>query len=186
MSPPAPEPHGHSEIASVLDRNIHAIIQSRTEEDKNISWQDRTAQTITGFIGSIRFVFLHLILFGAWGFVNSGLIPSIRFDPTFSILAILISMEAIFLSTFVLINQNRIVKIDARHADLNLQVGLLAEHEITHLIQLVTAIADKMHLENAKNPELNELQKEIKPEQILEEIKLRQKMANKAEHDDQP
>ena len=178
MSTPSTARRDDSEIAGVLDRNIHAIIQNRKEEEKNISWQDRTALMITGFIGSIRFIFIHLFVFASWIFVNSGLIPSIRFDPSFSILAIIISMEAIFLSTFVLINQNRMVKINARQADLSLQVGLLAEHEITHLVQLVTAIADKMQLEKAKNPELNELQKEVKPEQILEEMERRENTVN--------
>ncbi len=169
------------QIAGVLDRNIHAIINQRKEEAKNLSWQDRIAQSVTGFIGSIRFVFLHVFIFGAWGVLNSGLLPALKFDPGFTTLDVLISVEAVFLSTFVLINQNRIVKIDARHADLNLQVGLLAEHEITHLIQLVTAIAEKMHLENAKNPELDELQKEIKPEQILAEIEIRQETSNRTQ-----
>ena len=181
MAPSAPEHDDPSEIAGVLDRNIHAIIQNRKEEERNITWQDRTAQAITGFIGSIRFVFIHLVIFGCWVVVNSGLFPSIRFDPSFSILAILISMEAIFLSCFVLINQNRMVKINARQADLNLQVGLLAEHEITHLVQLVTAIANKMNLEHAKNPELNELQREVKPVQILEEIERREIKATEEE-----
>jgi uncharacterized membrane protein len=178
MSASAADTHDDSEIAGVLDRNIHAIIQNRKEEEKNISWQDRTAQSITGFIGSIRFVFIHLFVFASWILVNSGLISSLRFDPSFSILAIVISMEAIFLSTFVLINQNRMVRINARQADLSLQVGLLAEHEITHLVQLVTAIAQKMQLEKAKNPELNELQKEVQPVQILAEIERRENTMN--------
>jgi uncharacterized membrane protein len=166
-------------IAGVLDRNIHAIINNRKEEDKNLSWQERTAQTISDFIGTMRFVFINIAIFGTWILCNCGVLPHLRFDPAFSILDVIISMEAIFLSVFVLINQNRKVKIDARHTDLNLQVSLLAEHEITHLVQLVTAIADRMHLENAKNPELHELQKEIKPEQILAEIELRQNKADK-------
>jgi uncharacterized membrane protein len=170
-----------NEIAGVLDRNILAIIQNRKEQEKNVTWQDRTAQTITGFIGTIRFVFLHLFFFGGWILLNSGLITGTRFDPTFGTLSICISMEAIFLSTFVLISQNRMLKLDARRSELSLQVNLLAEHEITHLLHLVKAIADKMHLENAKNPELNELQREVKPEQILQEIERRENRVNEAE-----
>jgi uncharacterized membrane protein len=178
MSSPAAHDREESEIAGVLDRNIHAIIRTRREEEKHITWQDRVAQSITSFTGSIRFVVIHLVVFASWIVANSGPIPWMRFDPSFSVLAILISMESIFLSTFVLINQNRMVKINARQADLGLQVGLLAEHEITHLVQLVTAIADKMHLDKAKNPELNELQREVKPEQILEEIERRENRMN--------
>jgi uncharacterized membrane protein len=171
-------------IAGVLDRNIHAIINSRKDEERKIGWQDRIAQTITGFIGSLRFVFLHLFVFGCWIFANLGPIRALRFDPNFSVLDILVSMEAIFLSTFVLIKQNRMDRLDARRADLNLQVGLLAEHEITHLVTLVTAIAGKMNLEHAKNPVLDELKQEIKPEQILEEIEIRQEKADEREKDE--
>ena len=160
-------------MAGVLDRNIHAIINKRKEEAQKLSWQERSAQTITKSVGSIRSVFLHAVLFSMWGICNVGLIPGLKFDPGFSILDVLISMEAIFLTIFVLINQNRMVKSDMRHSDLNLQVSLLAEHEVTHLIQLVTAIAEKLHLDKANNPELQELQKVIKPEQILDEIEIR-------------
>lgn len=165
-------------MAGVLDRNIHAIINKRKEEDQNLSWQDRVAQTVTKSIGSIRSVCVHGAIFVTWGLFNIGLVPSLKFDPGFSILDVLISIEAIILTVFVLVNQNRMVKVDMRHSDLNLQVSLLAEHEVTHLIQLVTAIADKLHLEMAKNPELEELQKGIKPEQILEEIEIRHAKAD--------
>jgi uncharacterized membrane protein len=175
---PASEVEDQTPIAGVLDRNIHAIINSRKDEEKKIGWQDRIAQTITGFIGSMRFVFLHLFVFGGWIFANIGPIRAWR---NCSVLDILVSMEAIFLSTFVLIKQNRMARLDARRADLNLQVSLLAEHEITHLVTLITAIASKMNLEHAKNPVLNELKQEIKPEQILEEIEIRQEKADEKE-----
>jgi uncharacterized membrane protein len=176
MPPEQPNP-----IAGVLDRNIHAIINSRKEEERHLSWKDRTAQRITSLFGSMSFVLLHVIVFGAWGFMNSGLIPRLRFDPNFSILDVLISMEAIFLSIFVLINQNRMVRTNARQADLTLQISLLAEHEVTQLIHLVRGIAEKMHLEHAANPELSELQQEIRPERILEELEARQRKADEDE-----
>lgn len=167
-------------MAGVLDRNIHAIVNKRKEEDQNLSWQDRLAQTVTKSIGSIRSVGIHASVFGLWGVCNLGVVHGLMFDPGFSILDVLISMEAIVLTIFVLINQNRMVRIDARHSDLNLQVSLLAEHEVTHLIQLVTAIAEKMELPKAKNPELDELQRGINPEQILEEIEIREDRAEGA------
>ena len=80
----------------------------------------------------MRFVYLHLALFGGWIIVNLGLIPGLRpFDPSFVVLAMVASVEAIFLSTFVLISQNRMAAAADRRADLDLQVSLLAEHEIT-------------------------------------------------------
>jgi uncharacterized membrane protein len=184
MLSPASRAKDQTPIAGVLDRNIHAIINSRKAEEKKIGWQDRIAQRITGFVGTLRFVFLHLFVFGCWISANLGPVRALRFDPNFSVLDILVSIEAIFLSTFVLINQNRMAKLDARRADLDLQVSLLAEHEITHLVTLVTAIASKMNLEHAKNPVLDELKQEIKPEQILAEIEIRQEKADQIERDE--
>jgi uncharacterized membrane protein len=87
--------------------------------------------------------------------------------------------EAIFLSTFVLITQNRMGAQAARRADLDLPVSLLAEHEVTQLITLVKAIAEHLHLQAAGEPELAELERDVAPEQVLDVIE-------KHEHDSTP
>jgi uncharacterized membrane protein len=78
------------------------------------------------------------------------------------------SVEAIFLSTFVLISQNRMSALADKRADLDLQVSLLAEHEITRLITLVTAMAERMGIDQARDPELSELSRDVKPEKVME------------------
>ena len=80
------------------------------------------------------------------------------------------SVEAIFLSTFVLISQNRMAALADKRADLDLQVSLLAEHEVTRLIQLVGAMAERMGIEAAQDRELPELAQDIAPERVLEEM----------------
>jgi uncharacterized membrane protein len=92
----------------------------------------------------MRFVYLHLLLYGAWIAVNLGWTPLKPFDPSFVILAMEASVEAIFLSTFVLITQNRMAALADRRADLDLQVSLLTEHEVTRVVTLVTAMAERM------------------------------------------
>jgi len=77
------------------------------------------------------------------------------------------SVEAIFLSTFVLISQNRMAAQAEKRAELDLQVSLLAEHEITRLIILVTAMAKKMGIEEANAAEIEELSKDVHPEEVL-------------------
>jgi uncharacterized membrane protein len=110
-------------------------------------------------------------LVSAWVAVNLGLIPGApRFDPTFVILATVASVEAIFLSTFVLISQNRIAALSERRAALDLQINLLAEYEITHLVKLSRAIAHKVGADEALTPELEELVREVAPEVVLEEL----------------
>ena len=86
------------------------------------------------------------------------------------VLAMVASVEAIFLSTFVLITQNRMAAAAEKRAELDLQVSLLTEHEITRLIQLVSAIGDRLGLEEVRDPELNELKDEMHPERVLDKI----------------
>lgn len=116
----------------------------------------------------MKFVYIHLLLFTTWIIWNLGWLGLQPFDPTFVVLAMFASVEAIFLSTFVLISQNRMnIQADKR-ADLDLQVSLLAEHEVTQLITLVTAIAKKMDITEAHNPQLWELAQNVQPEKVLD------------------
>lgn len=86
------------------------------------------------------------------------------------ILATVASVEAIFLSTFILISQNRASAAADLRADLDLQIGLLAEHEVTRLIQLTTQIAQRLGIPEAESPELKELERSVAPEAVLERI----------------
>ncbi|HYF38117.1 MAG TPA: DUF1003 domain-containing protein [Gemmatimonadales bacterium] len=158
-------------LAQVVDRNIQALLLQRREQEGNRSRQERIADAITRFAGSMRFVYIHLALFGTWMVVNLGWIPGVpRFDPSFVVLAMVASVEAIFLSTFVLISQNRMAALADRRADLDLQISLLAEHEITRLITLATAIAERLNLDAAQNPELAELSQDVAPERVMEKM----------------
>jgi len=157
-------------LAGVVERNIKALLARRDMEERAKSPQDRMADRITRFTGSMRFVYLHLAIFGAWIVVNLGVTPVAPFDPSFVVLAMVASVEAIFLSTFVLISQNRMQEMADKRADLDLQVSLLAEHEVTHLIQLVTQIAAKLDIEQSKDPELRELARDVAPEKVLDEM----------------
>ena len=103
--------------------------------------------------------------------MNLGLVPFIpRFDRSFVIMATWASVEAIFLSTFVLISQNRQAAAADRRANLDLQISLLAEHEITRLLKLVSAIAEKHGISEAFDPELAELSQDVAPEAVLDEL----------------
>lgn len=159
-----------TELARIVERNIRALLRQRRLEESRKGTQDRVADAITRFTGSMRFVYIHLVLFGAWIVVNLGWTRLPRFDPSFVVLAMVASVEAIFLSTFVLISQNRMQELADRRADLDLQVSLLAEHEVTRLVQLVAAMAAKMGIAEASDPELEELKQDVRPETVLEEI----------------
>jgi uncharacterized membrane protein len=162
-------------IAPVLERNIEALISRRRAEAQQKTTQDRIADAITGFTGSMKFVYLHLVIFGAWITINLGFTPLPKFDPSFVVLAMFASVEAIFLSTFVLISQNRMAVLNDKRADLDLQISLLAEYEVTETLNLVVQIAEQLGIQKAQEPELQELGKKVDPEVVLDEIDNRER-----------
>jgi len=155
----------------VLERNIQALKARREREEAEATAQERVADAITRFTGSMLFVYLHLAFFGFWILANLGWVPGVpKWDESFVVLAMMASVEAIFLSTFVLISQNRMSAAADKRADLDLQISLLAEHEITKLAALVSAIADRVGVEVKDDDELNEVKQDVSPEAVLDEI----------------
>ncbi len=166
VPPPAPEG-----MNSALDRNIAALTRRREEHEASASIEERVAEAVSRFAGSLKFVYAHLAIFGLWVAANLGDIPGIpRFDPGFVGLATVASVEAIFLSTFILISQNRAAELADKRADLDLQVGLLTEHEVTRLIKITAEIAAHLGLQIADDPEIDELKRDIAPEAVLDRI----------------
>ena len=159
-----------AEMAGVMQRNIQALLERRKAEENRRAVEVRLADAITRFTGSMVFVYIHLALFGLWIVANLPGVPFPKFDPSYVVLAMFASVEAIFLSTFVLISQNRMANEAAKRADLDLQVSLLAEHEVTRLITLVKAIAEKLEVDASQHPELPELQKDVAPEKVLDAL----------------
>jgi uncharacterized membrane protein len=154
----------------VLSRNIETLLQKRRSEERRASIQQKVADAITRFAGSMPFVYIHAVFFGVWGIVNLGWTGLRPFDPSFVVLAMLASVEAIFLSTFILISQNRMGAIAETRADLDLQISLLSEHEVTRLLQLVSRIAEKLDIEEGSAPDLAQLKRDVAPEKVLDEI----------------
>jgi uncharacterized membrane protein len=158
-------------LTPVLERNIQALYDRRQREAQSASWQERAADTITRFTGSMAFVYLHLLIFGFWIIANLRWIPGVpAWDESFVVLAMVASVEAIFLSTFVLITQNRMAAAAAKRADLDLQISLLAEHEITKLTTLVSEIAQRMGVESGVGRELEEIKQDVAAETVLDKI----------------
>lgn len=164
---PPPQPRG---LAPALERNIEALMVRRREEEKSATLQERVADRITAFTGSMLSVYLHIAVFGFWILANLGLLPIEAWDPSLVILAMMASVEAIFLSTFVLISQNRMDATARKRAELDLQTNLLAEHEITKLMELVSAIAQHLDVRTGADSEVHELKQDVAPEAVLDRI----------------
>ena len=165
---PPPQPAG---LSPVLERNIRALQLRRQRQEREATVEERVAEAITRFTGSMRFVYLHLAFFGFWIVANLGWVPSVpAWDPSFVVLAMIASVEAIFLSTFVLISQNRMAAAADKRADLDLQVSLLAEHEITRLVTLVSGIADRLRVKTKADAEVEEITRDVAPDAVLDEL----------------
>src|SRR3712207_3789272 len=165
---PPPQPPG---MSSAVARNIQALELRRQREEVETTIEARIAVAITRFTGSMLFVYLHLAFFGIWIVANLGWVPGVpSWDPSFVVLAMMASVEAIFLSTFVLISQNRMSAVADKRADLDLHISLLAEHEVTKLVTMVSAITDHLGIETAADDEVDELQQDVAPDAVLDEI----------------
>jgi len=164
-------PEGSSGLTPVLERNIQTLCRRRAAEAAAASWQDRIADAVTGFTGSIPFVYLHIAVFGFWIVANLGWVPGIRpWDETFVVLAMIASVEAIFLSTFVLITQNRMAAAADKRADLDLQISLLAEHEVSKLAVLTSAIANHLGVKSDVERDVADAKQDVAPEKVLDKI----------------
>jgi len=143
-------------------KNIQAIVALEQEALHSRSLVDRISDAITQFSGSIFFIILHALWFLAWIAENTGVIPGTTpFDPfPFNFLTLLVSLEAIFLSTFVLMSQNRLGRQADKRAHLDLQINLLAEQEATVMLQLLQKIC--AHLGTTQEPSREELQQFVR------------------------
>ena len=163
---PPPQP---GSLNRALERNIAALERRRRQDAEKASLEERVAEAITRFTGSMLFVYLNLVLVGLWVAINLGWVPGVpRFDPEFIILAMVASVAAIFLSTFVLIAQNRMARAADRRAELDLQISLLAEHEVTRIVALTSAIAARLGVDQGEDVE--ELKRDVAPEAVLNAI----------------
>jgi uncharacterized membrane protein len=166
----ASRPTQSSQMAHVVERNIQSLLARQRQQQKARSFQDKLADAVTKFTGSMLFVYIHLLLFGGWIAINLGWLPLPKFDPSFVVLAMVASVEAIFLSTFVLISQNRMTALADARANLDLQISLLAEHEVTQILRLVASIAERVGVNLAEISELSELAQDVRPEAVMDTI----------------
>jgi uncharacterized membrane protein len=155
-------------MTEVVERNIEALLERQRAERRQGGLQERIAAAVTRFTGSLYFIYIHVLIVGAWVLINAGWTPLPKFDPTFVLLATIASVEAIFLTSFVLMTQNRMQTDVDRRADLDLQISLLTEHELTQLAKIVNALAAHMGVAQANTSEAAEIQHDVQPEVVLE------------------
>jgi uncharacterized membrane protein len=173
-SGPTYAPLDPESLNSALQRNIQALQERRRAEAAAASAQEKIAGAITRFGGSMRFVYVHLAIYGFWITANLGWVPGLTaWDPTFVVLAMIASVEAIFLSTFILITQNRMATLAERRAELDLQISLLSEHEVTTMVDAISKHLGVRH----EAGEVEELKRNVAPEAVLDAIQITEDQA---------
>ena len=157
--------HTQSHIDSIA-RQEHEFLEQRT-------LSERASDRIAGFAGSMFFVLIHVLLVLVWVLTNLNRVPWIpRFDPyPFSLLGVIVAVEAVVLSSFILMRQNRMAKRGERRDHLNLQVDLIAEKEVTKLLQMVQAICEHMGLKHiAEDKEVEEFSQKTSVETLAQSL----------------
>ncbi len=173
------EQQGPASQVDSIRQNIAAVSEMQRQATTAQSWQERAADRITQFSGSLAFVYLHAVWFGLWIILNAGLLhmPSLSaFDPyPFGLLTLTVSLEAIFLSTFVLISQNRLANVSERRAELDLQINLLAEQKAAKVVEMLDRITEQLNALDANinirhDPEAATLKISLSPQEVVQVI----------------
>lgn len=164
-SPAAPR-----DAAELTRQNVRTMRRLEEVATEQRTFADRVADFVARFCGSMTFVWCHVALFGGW--IVWNIVPAFpHFDPyPFTFLTLCVSLEAIFLSSFILISQNYEMRVTERRNRLDLQIDLLAEQENTKMLQLLERIALKVGATGEPDPELRALEEATRPEMLAQEI----------------
>lgn len=156
----------------LASRHIEAISALEQQALARRSGGEKISDLIVSQIGRVWAIVLHVAWFSLWIAWNSGRVPGLRpFDPfPFMGLSTIVSLEAIFLSLFILVSQNRASRRADERAHLDLQVNLLSEREATKMLQLLQALCAHHGLSAADDAEVTELIRETEPAIIAREL----------------
>lgn len=159
--------NGNNENRKVpTSRGIIKSMKKKADVKRRVS--EKIADFMSSFFGSIGFLTLNVLWFLIWIIWNMNLIPGlVPFDPfPFGLLTMIVSLEAIVLSIFVLISQNRVSKIDDLREEIDLQVDIITEQELTKLMEMVALLMQKQGIDVSKDKTLQEMLKPTNMEKI--------------------
>jgi uncharacterized membrane protein len=164
---------GYRSAASADDlteKNVRAIVELERAAKRNRSVSQRVAHSVAAFCGTMAFFWIHVAWFAGWILFNT--VHGVRhLDPfPFTFLTLLVSLEAIFLSTFILISQNEETRLAERRNALDLQINLLTEQENTKMLQMLAAIGARLKVRFDDDPALSVLEQATHPKKLAEQI----------------
>lgn len=153
-------------------QNIRTVAELERDFESQRTRSEAIADGIAAFVGSLPFVIVHLLAFVAWVLVNSGRTLIASFDPfPFVLLTLAVSFEGVILATFVLMKQNRMGRAADRRAHLNLQIDLLAEQEVTKILQFQLLLCRKLGIEEPfHDDEVHDMSQHTAVSQLADEL----------------
>ncbi len=155
-----------------MARRSTQIIQSfEAQANSRRSISQKLADTLTSYFGSINFLIINIILFVGWIAINTGLIPGVPIiDPyPFVLLITMVSLEAIILTVIVLMSQKRESQVSTLRDELQLQVELIAEREISKSLGMLKLILDKKGIK-LTDDELSEMLEALNTSYITKKL----------------
>ena len=154
-------------------------IQAQLDEQRTLG--ERAADMLVRWFGSMEFILINFFGFLIWIIINTGLISWIKpFDPfPFIFLTMLVSLEAIFLSIFVLTSQNRESRISDLREEIDIQINMIAEQEITKVIHLLSFLMKHLNAPYDKDPELKRMMRPLDMEEIRRELEQQLNLSSK-------
>ena len=178
-------PHAPAHAPEHVRNATETVAAMERKERDPQTFSERISEYITAFSGSLVFVWLHILWFGAWIGWNSGLLGLPPFDEfPFTFLTLVVSLEAIFLATFVLITQNRQTARADKRALVDLQVNLIAERELTKILKLVADIHGHLSETGAHDPEVDEMLRAVHVDDLQRELTEAESRNGSGPHDD--
>jgi len=154
-----------------IERNVNEIAKVELRDRTRLTWSDHLADLMTAFSGSMVFVLVHAIWFAVWIVLNAGWMSIPVFDEfPYGLLTMIVSLEAIFLSTFVLISQNREALQADRRAKVDLQLNMIAEQEVTKLIEMVAEIQARLGIGAPRDAEARQMQEPTYVEDVADAL----------------
>ena len=160
---------GAASVWELTEKNIRAIVDLERSARSNESRFGRMAHRVASFCGTLPFLWVHVAWFGAWILFNT-VGPQPHPDPyPFTFLTLLVSLEAIFLSTFILISQNEETRLTERRNALDLQINLLTEQENTKMLRMLGKITAKLGIPD-DDPTSAVLEQATRPDKLAEQI----------------
>jgi uncharacterized membrane protein len=162
--------HNHAERQQTVSKNIESIIKLEEEDERRLSSIHRASHRVGWFVGTVHFVISQLALVVLWALWN--LYRPSPFDPyPFPLLSAFLALEAVLLTSFVLIRQNAMDLQSERRNHLDLQINLLAEREADSILRALGAIAAKFDIELPRDAGNDEAGRDTQVESIARDLR---------------